>query len=53
MTVHNLLANMEQKELCYWIAYHKIENSKDKDQKPKENNDGVLLTQLLKLSAKK
>lgn len=57
MTVKALLEGMTQKEFCYWIAFHRIENEKDSPNKEgksgQEQKDANMLSQLLALAGKK
>lgn len=40
MTVAMMLKNMTQKELCYWIAYHNLENQ-EYDEKKEQGRQKV------------
>ena len=57
MTVQTLLGSMTQKELCHWIAFHKIENEKYAETSPSKDGptsqkakDGAMVSQLLALA---
>ena len=61
MTVQTLLGSMSQQELCHWIAYHRIENSRYEEQSGKSaevkkdedtKKEEAMVSQLLALAGK-